>query len=742
MSIGGTLKAWNTAGTSINISGGTLSVGALDSSGNPSLFNWTGGTINLTNSATIDSNFALGSSITLTPAMALSTSATLLNNGQITLAGGALSGTGALVNGTGQISGFGTIAGSGGFTNNGVITQGGGALTLSNLGANSNTGDIELTAGNQFQLTGGNLANTGTINLNGATITGGAQLTNSAAGVIAGPGTISTPLTNSGTIATTSGTLNLPAFTNNGIVAPSGVTANMSGGAIANASTIQGFGKMNNNVTNTGTIEAAGGTLIFTGSVANNAGGLITASSGNKLLFTSGLSPNSGLISLTGGTIDTNGTTFTNNAIISGYGVLRAGNLNNNSQITLTGGTTTISGPVANNSGARIDVRYGAAVFNGAVANNAGATIKTTGANVSFVGPFTNNGTYNSDPSTNYFTDLSIGSSGYLTGGAGDNFYLSGNFTNNSTQTGSWNTSGALLGFNGGASHQLNVAGSAGQFGWGTLQVNSGDTVTVNGNSVTAAATVNNGSLSHVAGTSSLGSLTGTGSLSVGNSSGGAAAVTVSAFNQSSISVNTTGTLTVAHSSTPAINSTNSLTIVPGGKLDLTNSTLFIHYTPGADPFSTIVGYLRSGYDNGLWDGSGVISTTAAANAAHTTAISIVDSADGLVSGLPANTIELKYVLYGDTGLSGSVGFNDFTRLTQHYGQSSGVTWDVGDFNYDGSVNLSDFLLMTRTYNTSLGATAVGAIDAVSSSVPEPSAVMLGLAGLPLLRRRRRWERR
>jgi hypothetical protein len=508
-------------------------------------------------------------------------------------------------------------------------------------------------------------------------------------------------------------------------------TLNLSGG------TIHG-GTLTNS--STGNIIAVAGTSNTLGGTVNNVlGGQIAVNNGAVLsLESTGTYTNTGNIGLnsTGSLTDlqlTGGGTVT----LGGSGTVTMGN-NVNNRIYGVSSTALVIGANQLVQGAgQIGLAQTTITNNGTITVNqsAGLTLAPSASG------FTNNGTVNVN-SNNTLTVagsglMTVSAGGYLTGGAGANFYVGGNFTNNSTQSGSWNTSGASLGFQGGVSHQLSVAGSEGQFGWGTLQINGGDSVTVNGNSVTAAATVNNGSLSHVSGNSSLGSLTGTGTLSVGNSSGAAASVTVNSFNQSSITVNATGSLTVAHNSTPALNNTNSLTVAPGGKLDLTNSTLFIHYTQGSDPLSTIIGYVRSGYDNGLWDGSGIASSTAAANSLHTTAIAIVDSADGLVAGMPANTIELKYTLYGDTGLTGSVGFNDFTRLTQHYNQTSGGTWDTGDFNYDGSVNFSDFTLMTRTYSTTLGPTAVGAIDPAASSVPEPSAVMLGLASLLLMTRRR-----
>ena len=99
----------------------------------------------------------------------------------------------------------------------------------------------------------------------------------------------------------------------------------------------------------------------------------------------------------------------------------------------------------------------------------------------------------------------------------------------------------------------------------------------------------------------------------------------------------------------------------------------------------------------------------------QTTAIGFfADSADGLIAGQPANTIELKYTLYGDTSLTGSVGFNDFTRLTQHYNQTTGGTWGHrGTSIMTAPSTLSDFTLMTRTYRMMIGSQA---LPATSSS--------------------------
>jgi|SRR5579863_5422651 len=63
--------------------------------------------------------------------------------------------------------------------------------------------------------------------------------------------------------------------------------------------------------------------------------------------------------------------------------------------------------------------------------------------------------------------------------------------------------------------------------------------------------------------------------------------------------------------------------------------------------------------------------------------------------------------------------------LTQHYNQTTGGTWDTGDFNYDGLVDFNDFTLMTRTYNTSLGTQSA---PAASATAPAPAAIARGRA--------------
>jgi len=148
--------------------------------------------------------------------------------------------------------------------------------------------------------------------------------------------------------------------------------------------------------------------------------------------------------------------------------------------MTLTGGTTTVNGNVTNEVGANLKVAHNPAIFTGNVVNQ--GTVKTTQTTVTFAGNYTEQGTFISDPSNNYFTNVAIDANGYWTGGVGDNFFISGNFVNNSLQNLLWNTDAASLFLNGSGLQNLYLAGSDlgalfsgynNNFSWGEFSLGS-----------------------------------------------------------------------------------------------------------------------------------------------------------------------------------------------------------------------------------------------------------------------------
>jgi fibronectin-binding autotransporter adhesin len=434
---------------------------------------------NITNNSTI----AVG-------ALALSSSSRLTNNSQITLAGGSVSASGYLTN-PGTISGYGNLGSQGGnLTNTGLISQGNGNLTFAATSWQENDGQIDLASGRQLSLTGTALLNHGTINLNSSTINGPANLTNSQDGIIAGQGTIIAPFENAGGLLRLSGgTTNITKpFSSGGTIQLDGPLASLIGGKITTGggnTFLQGNGSVGNDILNSGTIQPTGGTLILSGVVDN--AGIITAATDNKALFTSGLASNTGQINLAGGTFDNNAHALDNNGRILGYGTFRASQFTNDGTITFSGGQSTINGDITNSPSRTIEVRYSPALFTGTITNN--GIFKSASAQVTFSGTYIENGTFLSDPADNFFTDVSIGKNGAWAAGAGDRFFVAGDFLNQSTNPSVWDTTSAELHLiTGGVGDTLQLPGAdlgptfdgyIDNYAWGTLSLAAGRSLTL-----------------------------------------------------------------------------------------------------------------------------------------------------------------------------------------------------------------------------------------------------------------------
>ena len=196
------------------------------------------------------------------------------------------------------------------------------------------------------------------------------------------------------------------------------------------------------------------------------------------------------------------------------------------------------------------------------------------------------------------------------------------------------------------------------------------------------------------------------------------------------------------------------------GKLDLTNNDADI----AGGNIANVMDQLHQGYSSSTapWTGLGIVSSTAAANTTHLTAIgAIVNSTDGATplysSGTALGTFDgispgatdvlIKYTYVGDANLDGKVDGSDYSRIDS--GFLTGLTgWYNGDFNYDGVVNGSDYTLIDNAFNTQSASLADGFASptaiataqiagAPAAAVPEPTTLALtGIAALGLLRRR------
>jgi len=352
-------------------------------------------------------------------------------------------------NGTGTL----TQSNAASATVNGNLVLGGQAGSQGTYTLNGGTLDVAGTG-----LTGGNLAvghrGQGTFTQNGG------QVATSELQVAGGPSNGSA--TAQGSYNLNSGTLTATVEnignTGNGSLTQSEGSANQAdsvtlGASVGSSGTYQLNGGILTATSLTvgdsgqGTFNQTGGSSAVTNAVeiAKNAGaaGSAYSLSGGSLTAES-MNVNAG------GTLD-----YSGGSLSLGSG---SGTLSNAGQVNVSGaGTRTVDADVVNNG-----------------------NFKVTDTTVSYTGSFTNNGGYHSDPSTNIFTNLTVGVNGYLTGGLGDVFQMQGDYFNQSTQYTLWDTSKASLEFTG-TTHQMGTTGAFGNFAWGSFILDHGAGLNLNG---------------------------------------------------------------------------------------------------------------------------------------------------------------------------------------------------------------------------------------------------------------------
>jgi hypothetical protein len=664
--------------------------------------------------------------------------------------------------------------------NNGTITLDvNPTVQLLDLTGGTISGTHSLTAGGLFTWSGGTIENTvkanGGINFSGGSddFLNGGTLTNALgqSATIGASGNIYLYMENGGTF-TNAGTLTA----SNGAIAYNGGSNTVNNTGTFNVNEPAGTFTVGSSLTfnNSGAVNVQAGTLALQASDSGSTSGSFDVSSGavlsfqgNYTLATPSSVSGAGTVNFSSGTQNINGTYN-----ITGSSAFTGGDVTFNSPIVSLG-----SGPLVVSSGS---VDFGTNAPTVSTMTVSGGTISGSGT-VTAGGLFTwSGGTIENTVKANGGINFSGGSDDFLNGGtltnalgqsatigASGNIYLymenGGTFTNAGTLT----ASNGAIAYNGGSNTVNNT---------GTFNVNEpAGTFTV-GSSLTFN---NSGAVNVQAGTLALqASYSGTssGALSVpaGTMLSFQGAFTqIAAFtNNGTLQVDATGTsgqisgtgkLDVIGGSLKLAagsgTSAQSGLIISGGHLDITNNTLVINFPSGADPASTIRGYLASGYNNDAWTGPGIVSSNAAADPG----LYAVGYADGgRDAGTPAGATQIiiKNTLAGDANLDGIVNFADLLVVAQNFNHTldthgNPIDWADGDFNYDGVVNFADLLLVAQNFNRSLSASQMeqlpGSFSAAwnlalaevqlsnSNNVPEPAAISLAiLAAAILLPRRRR----
>jgi hypothetical protein len=218
------------------------------------------------------------------------------------------------------------------------------------------------------------------------------------------------------------------------------------------------------------------------------------------------------------------------------------------------------------------------------------------------------------------------------------------------------------------------------------------------------------------------------------------------------------GTVAVAANGTNAgVSVVNSLSIAgdatPTAKLDLSNNAAIVNYT-GTSPVAAIRQQLLAGRGGaGLgktWNGQGITSSTAAAAEVETRSVGFAENSAMPLGALTtfrgqpvdATTVLMAFTRTGDANLDGVVNDDDVTIVGATYAPGvAGASWATGDFDYNGFVDDDDVTLLGVFYDPSAPPLAAPASGAGVSAVPEPTSLILSLAGLvgigAFVRRRR-----
>ena len=695
--------------------------------------------------------------------------------------------------------------------------SGSGILTLSSSnsfsgGTTVNGGTIRLGADGALGAGGGLAVNAGIVDLNGHSLNVGglsggsaSTITSSSAGSVSLTVTNPTSSTFAGTISDGLGQVSL-SVTGSGAITLSG-SSSYSGGTTLDAGTSIAFSKSNNLGSDSGVVMLNGGTLVqlggndtFRHSInAGTLGGMIDVQAGRNFAFNNySDGPNaisgSGPITVTGSGKVTLSSKY--NVGYSGHWTFNGGIV----EVQDGGSASLGTGPVTLGSGAKLTVAWGETVSN-AITSNGGALSFNNWDGGQFTGPLTLNSTttvalydfYNTNQGRIGTLSGNIDGLGGLTvsgpnsGSAtltlsGSNSYAGG--TNISRANVIVNSDSALGAGSGSVSLSdgaaLRTAGSFAFDASRNFAVSSGTaTIDTQANTNTV-----NGALSGagVLAKSGSGTLVLAGSVSIGGMNVNSGAIQL-------VQSGSIGALTVSGSGAVALTAhtggnpytvldTSSLSITPGGSMDLWNNAMILRASgtaQNATNLAAVQAEVNSAKNGLLWNGVGIGSTTAYNEAqpplgTQALALMVYDNSvinqssfegvsglgyfDGGGQPVGYNQVLVKLTYLGDFNADGVINASDYTWL-DGFALSGNA---LGDLNGDGFVNATDYTWLdgsalnqgfgvlagqqsSRNGNPPLSPATASVPAASPEAVPEPGtwALMLGgLAGLAFRRRHNR----
>jgi hypothetical protein len=177
-----------------------------------------------------------------------------------------------------------------------------------------------------------------------------------------------------------------------------------------------------------------------------------------------------------------------------------------------------------------------------------------------------------------------------------------------------------------------------------------------------------------------------------------------------------------------------SLSIDAAARFDLDSGSLILAVEAsgdhGAGQTKAVSDWVASALRGGgnAWDGAGLTSSAAKADAGGFTTLAVFNNDDGsgnaLLSELGgrsvgANCILVKYTWNGDANLDGRVNADDYFVADSGYITQKGG-WCNGDFNYDGVMNADDYFLIDSAFVGQQGLLSAGtAVDGAMGRAAE-----------------------
>jgi len=156
-----------------------------------------------------------------------------------------------------------------------------------------------------------------------------------------------------------------------------------------------------------------------------------------------------------------------------------------------------------------------------------------------------------------------------------------------------------------------------------------------------------------------------------------------------------------------------------GGLIDLGSGQLTI--APGGISAADLRTDIAAGRNGGGWDGSGGITSAAAAASGGSRGVGYATAGDG--------SLLVSFAAFGDTDLNGQVNVFDLLGIDSAgaFGTGQASDWSQGDFNYDGVANVFDLLAIDTGGAYGQGSYFPTATSAIVAPVPEPAG--LAVAG-------------